>query len=110
MGGSTVPTIIGTLVGGPLGGVVANKQYKDTKAAKDEQEKMQAQQRSFQQQQMVEMNTPAPRAVDPSAVDFDAKRKKRLEQLRSGLASTIKTSPMGAPAPLNAIPKTKLGQ
>lgn len=110
MGGSTVPTIIGSLAGGPLGGVVAHEQYKDTKEAKDEQDKAQAQQAAIQQQQMIEMNTPAPQQVDPAALDFAAQKKKRLEQLRSGLMSTIKTSPQGAVPAVNAAVKTKLGQ
>jgi len=75
---------------------------KAEKEAKDEAAKQQA----ANDKMVAEMNKPAATMVDP-LVDEDTKRK-RLNALRLGLSSTIKTSPMGVPA--NNALKTKLGQ
>lgn len=126
MGGSvekynpvTYPFKLGKDVGNSL-----NKNWDDisgkTAKKKAEQAALQAQR---DQQAIIDQQTAAEKAVGPkptidTVTDLESQRRKRLNALRFGILSTIKTSPMGLtgtstvniPAAFAAGMKSKLGQ
>ena len=86
-------------------GLYGAKQADDARKDAKEAAKKQA---AENEKQMAEMNKPKPMMVDPTTADADLASKKAKDRLRSGLFSTIKTSPLGTQATPGL--KTKLGQ
>lgn len=103
MGAAAIPWVAVALTAGGMGiqssqhDAALRKQNETNREAKKKQDEMNT-----------AMNTPGAREVDPTTTDADALRKKRLNQLRAGLMSTIKTKPQGVQAPGIGLNK-KLG-
>lgn len=103
MGAAAVPWITASLMAGSMG--VQSAQHDEALRKQNEANR---EAKKKQEEQIKEMNTPAPQNVDPTTTDVDATRKKRLNQLRAGLMSTIKTKPMGLMPDAGGL-KQKLG-
>lgn len=100
------PTTIALAVSAAAG-LYGAKQADDARKDAKEAAKKQA---AENEKQMAEMNKPKPTMVDPTLADKELASKKAKDRLRSGLFSTIKTSPLGTAPTAAPNLKTKLGQ
>lgn len=102
MGAPAVPWIIASLTAAGMG--VQSAQHDEALRRQNEQNR---EAKKAQEDQLKVLNTPKATNVDPATSGTEEAKRKRLNALRAGLMSTVKTSPTGVQSPAGL--KTKLG-